>query len=514
MVLIAILVLLLILVYCYGTRTFSYWSKRGVKHDPPIPLLGTSKRQVFWQISHSEIYDEVYWKYPQERYVGYYLTTTPLLILRDPDIVKRVLTSDFSNFYSRSVHPLDDVPEPLLNNLFSCEGDLWKFLRQKMTHAFSSAKLKAMFPLIISRAEKLQLLAAEAASRGTEVDVLELMARYTTDFIGACGFGLDTEALNDENSIFRRVGRRIFHNTTRDSIVMICKFMMPSVFKRLHFFSQFVEKNMMDLVKNIMAQREYKPSGRNDFIDLLLEVKAKGKIAASSFIETSPSGTPCVAEFELDDKLMAAQVFVFFGAGFETSSNSSSYMLHELAHHPEYQTKCQEEIDEVLARYEHKLCYDAIKEMKYLAMCYSETLRVFPPVGYLMRKCTKPYNIPGTDITLDQGVKVVIPTKSFHNDPRYWEDPELFRPDRFHPDNVVKINKSIYLPFGDGPRNCIGERLGIMQSLAGLAALLSQFSVAPGKSTVRHPPLDPTVFIVQSVLGGLPLLLVPRNKTL
>ncbi|XP_063366403.1 cytochrome P450 6B7-like [Cydia amplana] len=131
-----------------------------------------------------------------------------------------------------------------------------------------------------------------------------------------------------------------------------------------------------------------------------------------------------------------------------------------------------------------------------------------------MRKCTKPYNIPGTDITLDPGVKVVIPTKSFHHDPRYWEDPELFRPDRFHPDNVATINKNVYLPFGDGPRNCIGERLGIMQFLAGLAALLSQFSVAPGKTTVRNPPLDPTVFLVQSVLGGLPLMLVPRKKNL
>ncbi|XP_047998667.1 cytochrome P450 6B2-like [Leguminivora glycinivorella] len=513
MVIFVIVLVLLILIYCYGTRTFSYWSKRGIKHDPPIPLLGTSKRQLFWQLSHAEIYHEMYCKYPQERYVGYYLTTTPLLILRDPELVKRILSSDFSYFYSRSVHPLDDRPELLLNNLFSCEGDLWKFLRQRMTLAFSSAKLKAMFPLIISRAEKLQLLAADAASRGSEVDVLELMARYTTDFIGACGFGLDTEALNDDNSIFRRIGYRIFHNTTRDSIVMFCKFMMPSVFKGLHFFSQFVEKNMMDLVKSIMVQREYKPSGRNDFIDLLLEAKAKGKTIGNSLSE-AVSGTPGSGELELDDELMVAQVFVFFGAGFETSANSSSYMLHELAHHPEYQQKCQEEIDEVLARYENKLSYDAIKEMNYLAMCYSETLRVFPPVGYRMRKCTKPYIIPGTDITLDPGVKVVIPTKSFHNDPQYWEEPELFIPERFHADNVGKINKNVYLPFGDGPRNCIGERLGVMQSLAGLAALLSQFSVAPGRNTVRHPPLDPAVFLVQSVLGGLPLVLTPRKKNM
>ncbi|XP_063366352.1 cytochrome P450 6B2-like [Cydia amplana] len=514
MVLIIAVVVLLILVYCYGTRSFSYWSKRGIKHDPPIPYLGTATRQLFFQTSHFEIFDEMYWKYPQERYVGYYYTTTPLIILRDPELVKRFLATDFNYFYARSVFPLHGVPEPLMNNLFACDGNLWRFLRQKMTHAFSSAKLRAMYPLIISRTEKLQQLAAEAASRDTEVDILELMARYTTDFIGACGFGLDTEALNDENSMFRRVGHRIFHTTTRDAIVMFCKIMMPGLFKRLHYFSEFIEKNMFELIKSIMAQREYKPSGRNDFIDLLLEAKAKGNTAEYSSYETNLSESPYLAELELTEELMAAQVFVFFSAGFETSSNSSSYMLHELAYHPQYQKKCQEEIDEVLARYENKLCYDAIKEMKYLAMCYSETLRVFPAAGFLMRKCQKPYIIPGTDITLDPGVKVVVPVKSFHKDPLYWEDPEQFRPDRFHPDNMAKINKNIYLPYGDGPRKCIGERLGIMQSLAGLAALLSQFSVTPGKSTVRHPPLDPSVFLVQSVLGGMPLMLVPRKKNL
>ncbi|XP_047998318.1 cytochrome P450 6B2-like [Leguminivora glycinivorella] len=514
MVLFIAVVVLLILIYYYGTRNYTYWSKRGIKHDRPIPYLGTAKRQLFFQTSHFEIFEEMYWKYPQEKYVGYYYGTTPLIILRDPELVRRFLATDFSHFYSRSMFPLHGKPEPIMNNLFSCEGNLWRFLRQKMTHAFSSAKLRAMYPLIISRTDKLRQLATEASLKGTEVDVLELMARYTTDFIGSCGFGLDPEALNDENSMFRRVGHRIFHTTTRDAVVMFCKIMMPGLFKNFHYFPEFVEKNMLELVQGIIAQRGHKSSGRNDFIDLLLEAKERGDSSGYTSFETNLSETPRLEDLELTEELMAAQVFVFFGAGFETSSNSSSYMLHELAHHPEYQKKCQEEIDEVLARYDNKLCYDAINEMKFLAMCYSETLRIFPAAGLLIRKCDKPYVIPGTDIPLDPGVKVVVPVRALHRDPLYWEDPDEFRPDRFHTDNMAKINNNIYLPYGDGPRRCIGERLGIMQSLAGLAAVLSEFSVAPGKSTVRHPPLDPSVFLVQSVIGGLPLILHPRKKNL
>ncbi|XP_073954724.1 cytochrome P450 6B7-like [Choristoneura fumiferana] len=455
----------------------------------------------------------MYWKYPKERFVGYYLLTTPLLILRDPELVKRVLVSDFAYFYSRSMHPIDKVPEPMMNNLFSCGGDLWRLLRQRITPAFTSGKLKAMFPLIISRAEKLQLVAAEATSTNIEVDARDLMARYTTDFIGACGFGIDTDTLNDENSMFRKLGHRIFKQTTRDVIATILKYMIPRLFTSLTITPPEVTSNTISLVQTIMKQRNYKPSGRNDFIDMLLELKLKGKITGDSIERKNPDGSPCIVEIEFDDLLIAAQVFMFFAAGFETSSSATSYTLHELAHYPECQRKCQKEIDEVLSRYDNKLSYEALKEMKYLNMCFSESLRVFPSVGYLIRTCEKPYTIPDTNITIDKGVKVIIPVKSLHADPLYWDKPEEFRPERFHPDNATKINKHVYVPFGDGPRACIGERLGQMQSLAGLAAILSQFSVAPSKNTIRRPIVDTKVMAVQSILGGIPLALIARKKT-
>lgn len=258
----------------------------------------------------------------------------------------------------------------MMNNLFSCEGDLWRLLRQRLTPAFTSGKLKSMFPLIISRAEKLQLVAAEAASSNAEIDARDLMARYTTDFIGACGFGIDTDTLNDENSKFRKLGRRIFRQTTWDAITAILKYTMPSLFTSLTFTPPEVTTNTISLVQTIMKQRDYKPSGRNDFIDMLLELKLKGKITGESIENKKPDGSPSAVEIEFDDILIAAQVFVFFAAGFETSSSATSYTLHELAHYPECQRKCQEEIDEVLSRHDNKLSYESLKEMKYLNMCF------------------------------------------------------------------------------------------------------------------------------------------------
>lgn len=280
------------------------------------------------------------------------------------------MSTDFYQFYSRAILPHKKVIEPVLRNLFFAEGDLWRLLRQRMTPAFTTSKLKAMFPLIVGTAEKLQTLAADAARTGNEVDVRDLMARFTTDFIGAVGFGVEGEAINDENSIFRQIGKRIFTVTKTDALRNMAKMMFPNLFKDMKFFVPMIEDNIMAIMKGVMKDRNFKPSGRNDFIDQLMDLKQKGKISIESIEKTNEDGTAAMAELELDDFIMVGQLFLFFAAGFETSSSATSFTLHQLAFHPEAQRRCHEEIDRVLSRYDNKLCYDAITEMKYLEMCF------------------------------------------------------------------------------------------------------------------------------------------------
>ncbi|XP_026741447.1 cytochrome P450 6B5-like [Trichoplusia ni] len=502
----------LLALYLYGTRTFRYWQDRGIKHDPPLPYLGTNRQQYFMKKSMTQMAVEAYLKHPNEKVVGFFRSTRPELIIRDPDIVKRVLLTDFQYFYPRGLNTHKTVIEPLLRNLFFADGDLWRLLRQRMTPAFTSGKLKAMFPLIVERAERLQTRALAAAAAGRPLDARDLMARYTTDFIGACGFGLDADSLNDEDSEFRKLGRSIFHIRVKDAIVAMLKEMFPETFKHLKYTS-LTEQPMLDLVAAILKQRNYEPSGRNDFIDLMLECKKKGQMVVESIEKLKPDGTPELATMELSDELIAAQVFVFFAAGFETSSSATSFTLHQLAFHPEIQKKVQQEIDAVLAKHNNQLSFDAIKEMTYLECAFKEAMRIFPPLGFLMRECARTYTIPEVGITIDEGVGILIPLQALHNDPQYFEEPDVFRPERFLPDQLNKYNKFVYLPFGDGPRACIGARLGLMQSLAGLAAVLARCSVTPASATRRYPLLDPKSSIVQSVRGGMPLVFSQRNAT-
>lgn len=452
----AIIALFVATVYWYFTRTFDYWQKRGVKHDKPIWLFGNNFRGYTLQKSMTQIGAELYQKYPDEKVVGFFRSTLPELLIRDPKVIKEILTTDFNNFHYRGFIINKSVIEPMMRNLFFAEGDLWRLLRQRMTPAFTSGKLKAMFPLIVERAEKLQVRAEAAA--GKPLDARDLMARYTTDFIGACGFGLDADSLNEEDSEFRKLGAKIFEVTFKDAVKGIGKEMFPEAFKHVQYLDK-IEGDVNALVENILRQRNYQPSGRNDFIDLMLECQKKGAMVAESLEKVKADGTPELATLELTQELIAAQVFVFFAAGFETSSSATSFTLHQLAYHPEVQKKVQEDIDRALAKHDNKLCYDAVKDMTYLDWSFREGMRMFPSLGFLFRECARKHSFKELNFTVDEGVRIMIPLQALHNDAAYFPEPEQFRPERFDPSESTADNKFVYLPFGDGPRACIGKFL-------------------------------------------------------
>ncbi|CAK1553416.1 unnamed protein product [Leptosia nina] len=506
MILMLLLLGCLTLIYLYTTRTYSYWTKRSVKHEPPVPLFGNHLGNLFGIKSLTEVYTELYFKYPDEKVVGYYRGMAPGLLIRDLDIVRNVLNVEFSHFYPRAMGRDPDV-EPLFGNLFHVDGDRWKSLRQRLTPAFTTAKLKAMFPLIIKCAERLQIAGKHINDKGGEFDCRDMMARFTTDFIGACGFGIEMNSINNENSAFRELGKKALHFSLRHIFLLGIWEVFPEMRKAIRVSSTEVEKVVTNLVETIFRQRNYKPCGRNDFIDLLLELAQKGKITCESIEKSDGEGTPIRVEFELETIHLIAQVFVFFIAGFETSSSATSFTLHQLAFNPDIQTEIQNEIDQVLAKYDNKLCYDAISELSHLEMAFKEAMRLFPSLGFLQRQCAKRYTIPELGVTIDPGVTTIIPIQAIQTDEKYFENPHEFRPKRFGGESGKQINNYAYLPFGEGPRACIGARLGHMQSLAGLAAILQKFTVEPSAQTPVKLPINPWSNTIQGVKGGIPLKL-------
>lgn len=175
----------------------------------------------------------------------------------------------------------------------------------------------------------------------------------------------------------------------------------------------------------------------------------------------------------------AAQCFVFFLAGFETSSTTMTFALYELAVHQDIQDKVREEIKSVLAKHNNKISYDSLKEMKYqrqvidgiltlpfvyfsvtILLSISETLRLYSPVPFVTRTSAEDYKLPGEDMVIEKGTKVIIPIQAIHLDEELYENPNEFEPERFTEENKKNRHQYAHIPFGEGPRICIGNIFG------------------------------------------------------
>ncbi|KAK2489316.1 hypothetical protein MC885_016594, partial [Smutsia gigantea] len=182
----------------------------------------------------------------------------------------------------------------------------------------------------------------------------------------------------------------------------------------------------------------------------------------------------------LTDMELVAQSIIFIFAGYETTSSVLSFLAYLLATHPDVQQKLQEEID---VTFPNKTLptYDALVQMEYLDMVVNESLRLFPIVGRLERVCKKDVEIKG--VLIPKGTVVMVPVFILHKDPELWPEPEEFRPERFSKKNKDGLNPYTYVPFGSGPRNCIGMRFALLNMKLAIVRVLQNFSFKPCKET-------------------------------
>jgi len=204
---------------------------------------------------------------------------------------------------------------------------------------------------------------------------------------------------------------------------------------------------------------------------------------------------------------IAANVWLFFLAGFDSSSTTMSYTLFELAQNPELQEKARKNVEAVLVKYDNKITYEALQEMTYLEQCINETLRKYPPLPIITRRVSKDYKVRATNTVLEKDTTVFIPIYAIHHDPEYYPNPEEYNPDRFTPQAVQERNPFVFIPFGEGPRNCIGLRFGVMQAKTGLATLLMNFKFKVNKKTKVPVKLKNALLLIAE--GGLHLDVEP-----
>ncbi|EFA04605.1 cytochrome P450 6a2 [Tribolium castaneum] len=474
---------LLFAYYLYYRYCFTYWKKRGAPQLTPTFPVGDLSTAAWGKESVYLRLQTLYHKFKDagHKFGGIYFLNGPIYFPVHPDLIKRLLVTDFEHFVDRGMY-IDEEKLPLTAHIFSMKGEQWKNVRMKFTPTFTSGKMKSMYNILVQVSQHLIKTLDPVAEQGLEVDIKELLMRYTTDIIGSTAFGVDCNSLDNPNTEFNRMVAMIFNNPSWKLYKMALEegLQNPGNIIKIAHDNKVVQKYFNDLVRDTIEYRDKNNIVRDDFMNILMQMRSTG----------------------MEFKEIVAQAFLFFTAGFETSSSTMSNCIHELAHNQEIQDKLREEIHENLGRESSKYTYDDVLALPYLDKCVKETLRKYPPVAMLNRICVKPYKIPDTETVVEVNTPVIVSVLGLHRDPEYFPEPLEFDPERFS--NSNKIAPFTYLPFGDGPRNCIGLRFGLMQTKLGLATLLNDFKFYPSPKSPRHLAVDPsTTTLVFSVLNGV-----------
>uniref|UniRef100_T1PAM1 Cytochrome P450 n=1 Tax=Musca domestica TaxID=7370 RepID=T1PAM1_MUSDO len=424
-------------------------------------------RQYHWK----DINERIYKKFKNTTPIaGFYTFTTRAAFVMDLDVVKDIMIKQFQSFTDRGLFH-NERDDPLTANLLFLDGERWRVLRHKVSPVFTTGKMKFMFPTVVQVGERLEpacLKFINSEDGSGIVEAKDLCARYTTDVIGYCAFGIECCSLKDPQQLFYIMSKRALLENNLGSLGVAFRGSFPKLARRLHMKDTVadVENFFLGTVRETVRYREENSIQRSDFMNLLLELK-------NNRVIKNETGDEFV---NLTFNEIAAQAFLFLVAGSETSSNTMVFALYELALHQEVQDRARAEVQTVFEACNGEMVYETMSQMKYLKQVIDETLRLHTPLPVLNRHALEDYPVPGhPKYVIRKDMPVIIPAICLHRDEQYYPYPDVFNPDNFTPEQVALRDPVLYLPFGDGPRNCIGLRFAKMQMMVGLSLLLSKF---------------------------------------
>ncbi|KAF5294691.1 hypothetical protein FQR65_LT10708 [Abscondita terminalis] len=492
-----VLITIAIVIFTYLTRSFSYWSKKGVYSQQPTIPFGNAQNLITQKCCLGKELWNVYNHFKQKSlpFGGYYFMTKPIFIPIDLNLIKRILITDFEHFTNHTL--FSEKYDPLSRNLFALKGSEWRTMRGKLSPAFTITKIKTLFGTMSKCLDDFINILDDAALDSKTIEAKDLLCRLTIDVIATCAFGFESNSVKNPNSRIRKITSKFFHYSMRNSVIFLFAMFAPQIlcFFKIKFTQKDIHDFFINLTKETVRFRETNKIIRPDFVHLLLQIKNNAKISDEDIGNFEQLGT----ETQLTIHEMAAQCMIFFVGGFETTWSTITYCLYELCKNIDVQDKAREEVQSKIL--EGKVTYEVLQQLPYLEQVIFESMRKYPPAPMHARECTKKYTVPNTEITIEKGCFVYIPLWGIQMDPEIYPDPEKFDPDRFSPENVNRRHSCAWLPFGDGPRTCIAYQFGLLEAKLVLTTLLSRYQFTLNAQTKEPLEVDPKA-----------MLLMPSNE--
>ncbi|XP_037038783.1 probable cytochrome P450 9f2 [Bradysia coprophila] len=515
--------------YKWATINNDYFEKRNMKFSKPTFLFGSMRDFFYSRGTLADFANKIYREFPNEAVNGLFGFRQPQFLLRDPDVIKQIAVKDFDHFEDRFKFIDPKLDKLWGNSLFLMESEKWRLMRATLSPAFTGSKMRQMFNLVVEVAESVMQHLLKKVENGEKVDVemKDFFTRYTNDVIASCAFGLKVNSVAEPKNEFYLNGKELLNffglvNLIKSMIIMTT----PSIARLLKLnLTGKVGESFSHIILDTMEERKTKSIFRPDMINIMMQVREgtlkqeteekKKEVDGFSAVEESEIGKETVNRAWSDDELVA-QCFIFFIAGFETSSAMLTFASYELAANPDIQQKLYEEIAAMNEQLNGKsIHYDALQKLKYLDQVFSETMRKWPPLFQIDRQCTKEYIFDNGSLKfkVEKGQTVLIPVYGIQHDAKHFPEPEKFDPDRFSDENKNSIHQGTYMPFGIGPRNCIGSRFALMELKAILYYVLLNFTIEPNeKSEIPLKPPKMTTAATMLPRTGVHFELKPRKK--
>ncbi|MCO5144919.1 MAG: cytochrome P450 [Aquamicrobium sp.] len=370
----------------------------------------------------------------------------PLLIANDPALIRHILVDNAANY--RMARVRQKILRPILKDgLLTAEGETWKRSRKAMAPVFTPRHIAGFARPMLERSEA----SASRYADGAVSDIARDMTMLTYDILAETLFS--GEIAGDPADFARQVDH-LFETMGRvDPLDLIgAPDWLPRITRlrgrrTLAFFRALVAQTMRMRKEKRAADPDGAP---NDFLTLLLKAEGPDGLSAD----------------EIEDNIIT-----FIGAGHETTARALGWTLYCLSRAPWERDRVEAEIDMVVAATPDP--HEWLAKMPLTRAAFEEAMRLYPPAAAISREAIKAERWQGLDIAA--GTQVQIMPWTIHRHRKLWKDPDAFLPERFHPENREKIDRYQYLPFGAGPRVCIGAAFAMQEAAIALGVLMSRF---------------------------------------
>jgi cytochrome P450 len=456
--------------------------------EPPAPIPRTvppGRLEIIRTVFRNplELWGEPSYTLP---YIDAKFLNQRTLIVNDPGLIRHILVDNAANYRMSTVRQL--ILRPILRDgLLTAEGPVWKRSRKAMAPVFTPRHAQGFASHMLSQSvaflDRYRSQSGDPVRRDIAVDMTELTFAILSDtlFSGEIASVTDDFA-EDVNQLLATMGR----------VDPLDLPLAPSWLPRVsRWRGQKVLEKFRDIVRQTMAARKARmtadrQSAPDDFLTLLLEAGG-------------PDG--------LSDEEIADNILTFIGAGHETTARALAWTLYCVANAPAVRERMEAEIDAVIASGAEPVTW--LDKMPNVRASFEEGLRLYPPAPSINRAAIDSdtwVDGDGKTLEIPAGITILIMPWTLHRHSLYWEKPRAFIPERFLPENRDRIGRFQYLPFGAGPRICIGATFAMQEAVIILATLMHRFRFDMLPETSPWPVQRLTT----QPQGGLPMRITAR----